>query len=134
MTNLPNEIINLILSYMEISPVCKLMRKSIDDYNDALDKMLERYTTKRKFNSYYFHVIVRYKIDQILKFHNPRTIYITYRRDDRYEVIEDELWMLDYYGGDFDISVLSNRQQKIPFRNMDFSTGYRATYRNSISI
>ena len=133
MTNLPNEIVNLILSFREISPVCKLMRKSIDDYNDTLDKMLERYTTKRKFNCYYFHVIVRYKIDQIVKFHNPLNISITYRRDNPYEVIEDELWMLDYYGGDFDISVLSNMQQKIPFRNMDFSMGYRGTtYKNEL--
>ena len=110
MTNLPNEIMNLILSYRETSPVCKMMRKSIDDYNVALNKMLERYTTKRKFNCYYFQVIVRYKIDQIVKFHNPRNIRIIYWRDNPYEVIEDELWMLDYYCWDFDISVLSNRQ------------------------
>jgi hypothetical protein len=126
MINLPNEIVNLILSFREISPICEIMRKSIDEYNN----MMNEYKKRTKFHCYYFHVIIRYKIDQIIKIQEHQKNHKIHRKEDQYEVIEDELWMLDYYGGDFDISILSTIikskiKGKISFRNMDFRNGYR---------
>jgi hypothetical protein len=122
MIELPNEIVNMIFSFKEINPVCKIMRSSIDEYND----MMNNYKKRTRFNSYYFHVIIRYKVDQLLTIREYHKNHKIYRKDDPYEIIEDELWMLNYYGGDFDISVLSNGiNSKISFRNMDFRNGYR---------
>ena len=51
---LPDEIINLILSYREINPVSLLIRESVDSYNNT-----ERW--EKKFHCYYFHVLMKYK-------------------------------------------------------------------------
>lgn len=116
MLYLPNEILNRIFSFKETSPVCKIMRERISEYND----ILKNYKTKRRFNSFYFHTILRYKIDQILKkrgcFDNLSNYY--------YEAVESELWMLSYYDINFDYSVFDGIK-KHSFRNMDFSMGYR---------
>lgn len=115
MNELPNEIVNLILSFREISPICKIMRKSIDEYNE-----LKNTTKRTRFNCYYFHAIIRNKIDEIVRYNRYDKIIIK----NPYEVVEDELWMLDYYHGDYDISVSSLKKRKIPFKNMDFTNGY----------
>lgn len=81
------------------------MRDSINEYND----MMNKYTKRTTFNSFYFQVIIRYKIDRIMN------AQINCHHDnDFYETMEDELWMLSYY----EVGLY-------PFRNMDFSMGYR---------
>jgi hypothetical protein len=53
---LPDEIINLILSYREINPVALLIRESIDKYNKtARINKLHCYHNKLKEQSYFFH-------------------------------------------------------------------------------
>lgn len=47
MIYLQNEILNLILSYREVNPTAKLIRKSIDDYKNSVT------------DSYYKHAILR---------------------------------------------------------------------------
>ena len=117
MNELPNEIVNLILSFREISPTCKIMRKSIDEYNE----LKKNYTKRTRYNCYYFHAIIRYKIDEIVLNRYHKTII-----KNPYEVVEDELWMLDYFQGDYDVSMYSSKKRKIPFKNMDFTNGYRS--------
>ena len=118
MNELPNEIVNLILSFREISPTCKIMRKSIDEYNE----LKKNYTKRTRYNCYYFHAIIRYKIDEIVRLNRYHKIIIK----NPYEVVEDELWMLDYFQGDYDVSMNSSKKRKIPFKNMDFTNGYRS--------
>ena len=57
MVYLPNEIINLILSFREINPTAKLIRKSIDDYELLQSKKNILY----KFKSYYLSTLMGYK-------------------------------------------------------------------------
>ena len=46
--------------------------------------------------------------------------------DNPYEAIEDELWMMDYFDGDYDASILYTEiKSKITFKNMDFNMGYQ---------
>lgn len=119
MSILPNEILNLIFSFKEINPVCKIMKENINEYNDMKIKRTRK-------NCYYFHSIIRYKIDQILKFRQIIKKNIDYGMDNPYEAIEDELWMMDYFDGDYDASILYTEiKSKITFKNMDFNMGYR---------
>ena len=118
MNELPNEIVNLILSFREISPTCKIMRKSIDEYNE----LKKNYMKRTRYNCYYFHAIIRYKIDEIVRLNRYHKTIIK----NPYEVVEDELWMLDYFQGDYDVSMYSSKKRKIPFKNMDFTNGYRS--------
>ena len=118
MNELPNEIVNLILSFREISPTCKIMRKSIYEQNE----LKKNYTKRTRYNCYYFHSIIRYKIDEIVRLNRYHKTIIK----NPYEVVEDELWMLDYFHGDYDVSMYSSKKRKIPFKNMDFTNGYRS--------
>ena len=57
MVYLPNEIINLILSFREINPTAKLIRQSIEDYELLQSKKNILY----KFESYYLSTLMEYK-------------------------------------------------------------------------
>lgn len=57
MVYLPNEIINLILSFREINPTAKLIRQSIEDY----DSLRNNKNIGFQFKSYYLHTLMRYK-------------------------------------------------------------------------
>ena len=52
MVYLPNEIINLILSFREINPTAKLIRQSIEDY----DRLRNNKNIGFQFKSYYKHI------------------------------------------------------------------------------
>ena len=58
-----------------------MMRKCTDDYNDTIEKNLERNATKRKFKFYHFYIIIRYEIEQLVKFHNRRNICVNYLKN-----------------------------------------------------
>jgi hypothetical protein len=57
MVYLPNEIINLILSFREINPTAKLIRQSIEDYELLQSKKNILY----KFESYYLSTLMEYQ-------------------------------------------------------------------------
>ena len=57
MVYLPNEIINLILSFREINPTAKLIRKSIEDY----DRLRNNKNVGFQFKSYYLSTLMEYK-------------------------------------------------------------------------
>ena len=57
MVYLPNEIINLILSFREINPTAKLIRQSIEVY----DRLQNNKNIGFQFKSYYLHTLMRYK-------------------------------------------------------------------------
>ena len=61
MVYLPNEIINLILSFREINPVSKLIKGSVDYYNNVRKE-------NRLFN-YYFDTLIIYKMDKLAEEH-----------------------------------------------------------------
>lgn len=57
MVYLSNEIINLILSFREVNPTAKMIRKSIEDYETLQNKTNILY----KFESYYLSTLMEYK-------------------------------------------------------------------------
>jgi hypothetical protein len=54
---LPDEIINIILSYREVNPTAKLIRKSIEDYETLMNNNKIGF----KFKSYYLSTLMGYK-------------------------------------------------------------------------
>ena len=69
MVYLPNEIINLILSYREINPVSLLIKDSVEIYNKKKLKGDYYYANtsleKCKLFSYYFDTLIHYKMDKL---------------------------------------------------------------------
>ena len=57
MVYLPNEIINLILSFREINPTAKLIRQSIECY----ESLRNNKNVGFKFESYYLSTLMGYK-------------------------------------------------------------------------
>lgn len=109
---------NLIFSFKVVNEVCKIMKESINEYDDTM----RNYTKRTRFNCYYFHILIRYKIGQLSKRYQ-----VNKHIDELYDSMEDELWMLSYYNVDVDDSSFYTkiRKKRHQFRNMDFSNGYR---------
>ena len=108
---LPDEIINIILSYREINPTAKLIRKSIDEYNKTA-----RYN---KLHCYYFHMLMNKQISnkkkQSFVFEN-KIKKINTKWNTEIDLIDSNQRLFKNEVNKIDISMF-NPQQRFEFSN-----------------
>ena len=89
MVYLPNEIINLILSFREVNPTAKMIRKSIEDY----ETLRNNKNIGFQFKSYYLSTLMKYK--EMLNGKDWRKKYNLYEPHSKIVVEKRNLEMID---------------------------------------